>query len=296
MGCARPAVLCSSARARNPSPSTTCPSPPIPADDSDDDDDWEKADLSIDKKEEKEVWSDEEGHDAHLKEEVVVKPAEPTKPAAPKPKSKLEQKIEEREKREAAEAEKREAIAGGVPPEALRADGSVDEVLAEKIRRQKLEEASDMAAAAETFASPKPDAPAVRPQPRNPDDTVGNADPKTDKEFEHLAKLMNDKLSQYQGKKGHLVCLKALLRAATEKMSTEDTKALSSFVSVISNDKLAADRNKDKAKVKASKAKSKYADRAAAARSDHDLDDIGGGGGSGWSGGGGGRDDDYDFM
>ena len=51
------------------------------------------------------------------------------------------------------------------------------------------------------------------------------------------------------GTKGHLACLKALLRLATKDMSTDDAKSLTSFISVISNNKLAADRDKDKQKV-----------------------------------------------
>lgn len=99
---------------------------------------------------------------------------------------------------------------------------------------------------------------------------------------------------------GHVVCLKALLRLATSNMDTDQCKDLSSFVSVLSNDKIKAERDKDKNKPKGKKgwgAKGKLG--AAAANKGDDFDDIGldnNSGGRGWSGGGGGRDDDYDFM
>ena len=51
-----------------------------------------------------------------------------------------------------------------------------------------------------------------------------------------------------------MVCLKALLRLATTNMDTEQCKELASFVSVLSNDKIKAEREKDKKKTTAKKA------------------------------------------
>lgn len=249
----------------------------------------------------KESWSDEEGHDAHLVAEEVPPPVQPAKPNTPKPKTKLELKIEEREAREREEAERKKEIlaAAEAKEKAARSAAGADlsPELADKIRRQALEEASDFDAARDAFGEGQ--TPKARPAPAAaPGDTIEAADPKTDKDFERLASKINEKLAKYEGKKGHMVCLKALIRSCTANMSSDDCKDLSSTLAVISNDKLKADRDKDKSKVKKNKAKAKFNEQADRVRSDHDamIDGFGDGGVSGWSGGGGGRDDDYDFM
>ena len=103
---------------------------------------------------------------------------------------------------------------------------------------------------------------------------VSDFEPKSDADFEKLAALVQKKLAPYEGTKGHLACLKALLRAATDNMSVEDTKDLNSFVSVISNAKLAAERDKDKGK----KTKSKGKGKLNLASSKASEMDMGGGG------------------
>ena len=112
--------------------------------------------------------------------------------------------------------------------------------------------------------------------------------------------MISTKLAPFEGTKGHMLAIKAIVRAAAANMSTEEAKDLSSMVSVMYNDKVKADRDKDKKKPKGKAGwgakNSKVAGLAAGNRDDNDLDDIGSGGGVGWSGGGGGRDDDYDFM
>jgi len=285
--------------------------------DSWEDDEWETADLKLEKKEE-ETWSDEEGHDAHKQPDpVAIAAATPAPPAPPKPKTGLALKIEEREKREAEEAERKAALrkemqAGEDVIEV--SDGDKSE-FAEKLRRKKLEEDADLDSAIDAFGladSPKkaaePKKAAAEPaapsepsaaisargeRPLQPGQIEACA-PVKDAEFEAMAALMNKKLAEYEGKKGHIVAIKALLRAATANMSTDECKDLAAFMGVISNDKIKADREKDK-KGQKKKVKGKI-NISASKASDHDFDDMGGGGGPGWSGGGGGRDDDYDFM
>lgn len=302
----------------------------------DSDDDWEKEDLKLDlgdAKPKEEEWSDEEGHDAHLKEDPASKPQAP-KPQAPKELTGLALKIAEREKKEAEEAERKAALRKELGHDDAALDVSdVDAATAEKIRRKHMEEASDLDAAIDAFgvsgasdakkpaaappaaasskaaAAPKPaaaPAPAVskedaaRVAAREAAALGGVAmedfEAKSDAEFEKLAKLINAKLAPSEGKKGHMVCLKALLRLATTNMDTEQCKELASFVTVLSNDKIKAEREKDKKKTTAKK-KGKI---NIASNKGTDFDDIGldnhSGGGRGWSGGGGGRDDDYDFM
>ncbi len=190
--------------------------------------------------------------------EEVPPPVQPAKPNTPKPKTKLELKIEEREAREREEAERKKEIlaAAEAKEKAARSAAGADlsPELADKIRRQALEEASDFDAARDAFGEGQ--TPKARPAPAAaPGDTIEAADPKTDKDFERLASKINEKLAKYEGKKGHMVCLKALIRSCTANMSSDDCKDLSSTLAVISNDKLKADRDKDKSKVKKNKAR-----------------------------------------
>jgi len=269
--------------------------------DDSDDDDWENSDLTLDKKKEdgKEAWSDEEGHDAHKQPDAAVAAAAPAPPPAPpKPKTGLAKKIEEREAREREEAEKREELRKKLQGDssALDVTDDMDEATAEKVRRKKLEEAADLDNAIDAFGldeTPKSAAPAPAPSGGGEFEALK---PKTDKEFEKLAEMIAKKLSAYDGTKGQQVCLKALIKLVTKDMSIDDTKELSSTLSIISNNKLAAERDKDKTKKNVKKAQGKFSAAADKARA-NDLDGFGEmGAGAGWSGGGGGRDDDYDFM
>jgi len=258
------------------------------------DDDWDADDMDDklkldmdDKKKDEEVWSDEEGHDMTKSVEETKKPIPVPTPAPPKPKTGLELKIEQREKREKEEAERKAAAAKAVEAE-LNLEG-MDAATADKVRRQKLEEQADLDAAIDSFgpggASKPP--PGRQPAPGSLDEFA----PKTDADFEKLADMMNQKLMPHQDTKGHMVALKALLRAACSNMSTDDCKDLSSFVAVLSNDKIKADREKDKKGKSKGKAKGKI-NIAASKAADNDMDDIGRGGG------GGGRvfhDDNDDF-
>ena len=76
------------------------------------------------------------------------------------------------------------------------------------------------------------------------------------------------------GTKGHLTCLKALIRFSTENMSVDDVKDLAATLSVVQNAKLAAERDKDKTKKNVKKAKGKFNAAAMNARSNLDGDDI----------------------
>lgn len=100
-----------------------------------------------------------------------------------------------------------------------------------------------------------------------------------------------------QGQRGHLVLLKALIKASTANMTSEDCKEVSGVVSVISNDKIKAEKAEkaDKGKKGGKKGKLNIKNKDMAEGGD-EYEGLGSGGGGGWTGGGGGRDDDYDFM
>uniref|UniRef100_A0A7S0IZG2 Eukaryotic translation initiation factor 3 30 kDa subunit n=1 Tax=Calcidiscus leptoporus TaxID=127549 RepID=A0A7S0IZG2_9EUKA len=250
-----------------------------------DDDEWDVPDLKMPggpgaSLEPPDAWSDEEGHDAHKEEEAPVKaPAAPK--AEPKEKTGLAKKIEEREAREREEAQRKQAVREQLEASA-EFDGLEGEAL-EKARQRKMQEASDLDNAIDALGvAPRPSA---APKPGG---AIEEFEPKSDKDFEALASMINDKLKTYEGKAGHIVVVKALLRGAIANVTTDEAKDLSTFVSVLYNDKVKADRDKDK-KGKTKKAKGKVSVSAGKAL-DNDMDEWGGGGGNRL------RDDDYDFM
>jgi translation initiation factor 3 subunit J len=191
------------------------------------------------------------------------------KPQPPKEKSEFEKKIEAREKREAEEAERKAALraqmqtAEGMDPEDMDND---------RVRQRQMEMAADLDSAIDAFGisdaprdAPKPKGkpapPKQAPPPQAPSEevrpdrltaelnaagSIEDFSPKTDGDFEKLGLKINQKLKAYEGTKGHMTTLKALLRAATDNLSVDDCKELSSITSVIANDKLKAEREKDK--------------------------------------------------
>lgn len=251
------------------------------------DDEWEAPTIAT--KDAPESWSDEEAHD-EPKEAPAPIVREAKKPEKVKEKTLLEIKIEEREAREAAEKAQKAALRAEA---GIAASSGADDDVDDKQRRRELEEAADFDNALDAFggvAPPKPPPPAAnKREPKLP--SADGFVAKTDADFETLAKMMYAQLQPHEGKKGFNVALKAFIRAATANMSTDECKDLSTSVSVISNDKIKADREKDQ-KGKKKKVKGKI-NIAAGKDVDADFDDDhahGGGGGRGW------RDDDYDFM
>ncbi|KAL1500040.1 hypothetical protein AB1Y20_012717 [Prymnesium parvum] len=233
------------------------------------DDEWEAPSLDVNG--EKESWSDEEGHDAHKVAEPVVLERQAKKPEKPKEKTLLELKIEEREAREKETVPQPASAAGGG------ANGDL-EIAPDLEAEDNLglgSTTNDLLEQALAQAAP------IVPAPREA--KLPSADgfaPKTDADFETLAKMLYKQLQPHEGKKGFSLALKSFLRAATNSMNTDETKDLSSFISVISNDKIKADREKDQ-KGKKKKAKGKI-NLAAGKDVDADFDDRGG-----W------RDDDW---
>jgi len=127
----------------------------------------------------------------------------------------------------------------------------------------------------------------VRPDPKVdlPDDFLA----KTDKDFDKLASDLDSRIRPYAGKTGHMKLIKALLRKTGEVLTTEDAKELSTFVSIMYNDKVKADREKDKKPKKGKKGGIKI---AAGKDVDNDFGGLeGDGGGAGWR-----ANDDFDFM
>ena len=292
-------------------------------DDWEEEDDWEKDDaadkLKLPDAKGDEVWSDEEGHDSH-KQEAPKPVAAAAKPQPPKEKTELEKKIEAREMREKEEAERKAEMLKQMGHRELDL-GGVDAATAEKLRKRHAEETADMENALDLMgsmptappakpagkATPKPAEgtsqaaptakPLVKPPPKPAEGTFEAFEPVSEADFTKLATMISMKLSAYEGTKGHMACLKAIIRTAADKMTTDDAKDLSAMVTVVYNDKIKADKDKDKkGKPKGKAGWGAKTAKAGGGRDDNDLDDIGSGGGVGWGGGGGGRDEDHDFM
>ena len=156
-------------------------------------------------------------------------------------------------------------------------DPNLDPATREKLRRKKMEEDAELDIAMDAFGMGGVATEAEKPRPSAPVSVVGGIEgfaAASDADFEKLADLMVQKLSAYEGTKGHMVCVKALLRGVTNNMDPESIKELEKVLSVVSNDKLKAEREKDKKKVKG-KAKGKL-NIAASKASDVDggYDDL----------------------
>ena len=216
----------------------------------------------------------------------------PAAPKAPKPKTGLELKIEQREQREKEEAERKAALKKKMQAESGAVDvADMDE---ETARRRRAEEdaamegaidafglddsAASSKAAASSSSSEKPaDTAAAEARSREPVAQAGdfeNFAPKGEADFEKLATMMNKKLTPFEGTKGHLTCPKAANPALDREHVVDDVKDLAATLSVVQNAKLAAERDKDKTKKNVKKAKGKFNAAAMNARSNLDGDDI----------------------
>ena len=96
---------------------------------------------------------------------------------------------------------------------------------------------------------------------------------KSDADFTKLAGLIATQIQKYDGKRGQLVLLKALLKQSTAALSTDECKELNTTMGTIFNDKLKADREKDKGKPK------KGAKKSTTTQGKATAGDVGGRGG-----------------
>ena len=87
------------------------------------------------------------------------------------------------------------------------------------------------------------------------------------------AGLIATQIQKYDGKRGQLVLLKALLKQSTAALSTDECKELNTTMGTIFNDKLKADREKDKGKPK------KGAKKSTTTQGKATAGDVGGRGG-----------------
>jgi len=228
--------------------------------DDSDDDEWDKADLNLASAPAAaaQEWSDEETEEeaaaskqAAREEKVagsIVHQEEKVREL-----TKLEIAIAEREKREIAEAKDAKAKKKAALAAKMAGGGSELE-----------QELMDGGGGGDDFGGDEFEWDGGRGDGGIPDiDTSGLASAlpraggeieefvaKKDADFTKLAGLIGTQIQKYDGKRGQLVLLKALIKQSTASLSTDDTKELNTLMGTIFNDKLKADREKDKGKPK----------------------------------------------
>lgn len=188
-----------------------------------------------------------EGEDEEEEEPAAVASA----PSVPRPAKKktLKEKLRERE-----EAEQRKAVerAAKVDP------------LADKLNKQRLVEQSDFAAAKDTFGGADAG-----------DSALDSFLPKTEADFIEYAGMVAAKLTNYDNSAYYKVLLKEVLRKATENLSSEETKQISTSMTVLVNEK----QKEEKAK-QGDKKKKKNQKKAVVMDRDDEYEMFGPGGGN----------------
>lgn len=249
----------------------------------DSDDEWEKAELNMAAgpapASDKQEWSDEETEEdrAAAKKKAQEEKIKGTEHAPEKERelTKLEIAIAEREAREIkeaaeAKAKKKAALAAkmaGTGPSAL--------------EQELCDGGGEIGGGHDDFEWDGGRGPGLEPEI----DTTGLASalPRTggqieefeaikDADFEKLAGLVAAQIQKYDGKRGQLVLLKALLKQSTANLSTDDAKQLNTLMGTIFNDKLKADREKDKGKKKPAKKGAVSQGKATGRCNDYDDD------------------------
>ncbi|EDO45638.1 predicted protein [Nematostella vectensis] len=196
-------------------------------------DKWEGEDEDDDIKE---SWDDDD------EDEKKEDEAKNTEAAAPKKKKTLKQILKEKEeqklleeKRKAEEKQKLEEEDKELTPE---------EQMAEKLRRQKIVEESDLLVAMDTFG--------VGTQEEASRTGLDSMIPSTKEEFTEYSKLLVEKLTKFETNPEYIPFLEATLREICVSLDPEDIKKLSSTLNMLQSEKLKAQKGK-KAKSKATK-------------------------------------------
>mmetsp|Transcript_8433 Transcript_8433/g.21781 ORF Transcript_8433/g.21781 Transcript_8433/m.21781 type:complete len:248 (+) Transcript_8433:304-1047(+) len=235
---------------------------------------------------------------AHRRAEPAASKGQESKPAtgdaAPlRPKQLAKQKIAEREAKEremaakakARAAEAKAAVAFGDDRGLLDGgrgmshDGGAADAVSEKLRLRQLEEEADFENAQGLFdmskSKKKADVPGV--------DTIDSFVARTAADGDVLAEKIANKLLSLENTPFYVEMIKSLVKKATANLQSDDVKEIATTAQVVANDKLKAEREKNKGKKKQS------ASKKAAVKETHnsafdnmeDYDDAG---------------DDYDFM
>ena len=213
----------------------------------DSDEEWEAPDLGVTPPPggpAQDAWSDEETEEdrqaakARVEEKIKGTAHIPEKPKELTP---LEKAIAEREAREIAEAQaakeaKKKKLAAKL--KADQAASALEQELADGDGGFRGQDDDDFEWDGGRGNYMNEDIPADNlPSLQKTGGEIDNFAPKTVSEFEKLASLIGAKIKPFQGKPGHMALMKRLIKEATDEMSTDDCKELSTSLATIFNNK-----------------------------------------------------------
>lgn len=220
-------------------------------------DKWEGEDE--DDQDVKENWFDEE-EDSEKKPESSQDQTEAAPLAKVKKRKTVKQIIQEKEEKAKETALSRLEESKSAKEEEL----TEEDKLAEKLRRQKLVEESDLEIAKQAFGV-KDDVGSK---------SIDEMNPTTKEEFVELTQLLVGKLSNYESSAEYVPFLEMLFRDLCASLEAEDVKRLGSAINILSTEKLKAQKAK---KGKKSVKKATLSGTSAKAGRREDLDAFGAG-------------------
>ncbi|XP_036440011.1 eukaryotic translation initiation factor 3 subunit J-B [Colossoma macropomum] len=196
---------------------------------------WEGEDEEDDVKDN---WDDEEEEEEE-EEKVEEKGTEVKAPEKKKPGAKLKEKENEKQR-------KQEELKKRLEESQADVQLSPEEQAAEKLRLQKLQEESDMALAREAFG-------VDTTVTTNSASGIEAMCPSTKDDFVVFAKLLKDKISQFEKSVHYSSFLESLFRELCISLEVDDLKKISNSLSVLLSEK----QKQEKEKAKSTKKKKK---------------------------------------
>lgn len=225
-------------------------------------DKWEGEDE--DENDVKENWDDEEEDESEKKPETTQDETVTEAPQAKVKKRKtIKQVLQEKEEKAKEQTLRREEDRKLLKEEEEK-PLTEEEELAEKLRRQKLVEESDLELAKQAFG--------VRDDLQTK--SIDGMNPRTREEFVELSQLIVGKLSNYESSSEYIPFLEMLFRDLCVSLEAEDVKRLGSAINILSTEKIKAQKTK---KGKKSVKKATLSGTSAKAGRKEDLDAFGGG-------------------
>ncbi|XP_027009930.1 eukaryotic translation initiation factor 3 subunit J-B isoform X1 [Tachysurus fulvidraco] len=210
---------------------------------------WEGEDEEDDVKDN---WDDDEEEEKKKEEEEVEKKTEVKVPA----KKKLVAKIKEKENEELKKRIEESQAAPELTPE---------ELAAEKLRVQKLQEESDLALAREAFG--------IDTTTTNSASGIEAMCPSTKEDFLAFEKALKDKITQFEKSVHYSSFLESLFQELCISLEVEDLKKINNSLSVLQTEKQKQEREKAKGAKK--KKKIVLAGGGLKAKKKDDFDDYG---------------------
>eukprot|EP00112_Aurelia_sp_Birch-Aquarium-sp1_P010941 Seg2312.3 transcript_id=Seg2312.3/GoldUCD/mRNA.D3Y31 product="Eukaryotic translation initiation factor 3 subunit J" protein_id=Seg2312.3/GoldUCD/D3Y31 len=181
-------------------------------------DKWEGEDEDDDSI--KDNWEDEDEEAEKQSAETQVVEKKKKKPLAERIKEKEEAKLQKKKEMEEAMKAMEEKDDDDLTPE---------ERLAEKLRKQKLQEEADLLIAQETFGISEAELPGKK--------TIDNFEPSSKDDFAEFGRLLAEKVTKYESSPEYTAFLEALCRDCCAGMDANDIKRISTTLNVLATEK-----------------------------------------------------------